>query len=123
MLQVHPCRIAIKMIAAIITQELAIYIGKSRNNVMFKGSAGGLISPNRIIKLIPKPDYIKIQITFGRYCHLYEGATNNMQVRTVRAITLRPSNKQGGYYFMSLELGQRAHGHQWYTLPKIDELI
>ncbi|GFH62209.1 hypothetical protein CTEN210_18685 [Chaetoceros tenuissimus] len=49
------------------------------------------------------------KLSFGTYCEVKVPATNNAQVlRTVGAIALRPSNEQGGYFFMSLETGATA---------------
>ena len=54
-------------------------------------------------------DYKNINITFGEYAQVYIGTTNSNKQRTVEAITLRPSNKQGGYYFMSLSTVKHLH--------------
>lgn len=64
------------------------------------------------------------KLSFGSYCEVKCPTTNDAQtLRTVSAIALRPSNEQGGYYFMSLETGRRIHGYIWTELPISDHII
>ena len=53
--------------------------------------------------------YNKLNITFGAYAQVYIGTTNSTKQRTVEAISPRPENKQGGYYFMSLSNVKHLH--------------
>ncbi|GFH61250.1 hypothetical protein CTEN210_17726 [Chaetoceros tenuissimus] len=64
------------------------------------------------------------KLSFGTYCEVKVPTTNNAQIlRTVSAIALRPSNEQGGYFFMSLETGKRLHAFIWTELPISDQII
>ena len=59
------------------------------------------------------PNMDSKRIIFGSYAVSYKGTKNNMSGRGIPAITLRESNDAGGYYFMSLETGERLHCHIW----------
>ena len=49
-----------------------------------------------------KFDFVKKRIEFGAYAIVYIVTHNNMKKRSVPAITLKESNEEGGYFFMSL---------------------
>ena len=57
-------------------------------------------SPNAIILGTPRLDYKSIKIVFGSYAQEYATINNSMEPRTKGAITLKPLNDQGAYYFM-----------------------
>ena len=38
-------------------------------------------------------------------------------------VGLNPSNKKGGYYFMSIRTGRKLHGFVWKELPITEEVI
>ena len=95
-----------------------------------KGSKlSSTISPATIVEGRRKPDFSYKRISFGSYAVAYKGTKNNMTGRGIPAIALRESNDAGGYYFMSLETGERLHCHIWteepiddYIINRVDEL-
>ena len=56
-------------------------------------------------------EHNKLKITLGEYAQVYIGTTNITKQITVGATELRPSNEQGGNYFMSLATGKHIHTH------------
>ena len=55
---------------------------------------------------------------YGEYVQPHEQTTKTMKVRTVGALTLRPSgNAQGTFYYLSHESGRRLHRRRCTTLP------
>ena len=54
---------------------------------------------------------------------VYTGTSNNMKSRSVPGIALKPSNNDGGQYFMSLYTGKRVHSYIWEELPIEDGVI
>ena len=81
------------------------------------------MSPAAIVLGSPKPDYTKLKITFGAYAQVYDSTTNTTKSRSIGAVALKPSNKRGSYYFMSLSTGKRIHCYQWTELPIPDYVI
>ena len=63
------------------------------------------------------------QLEFGQYVQTHEKSDNTMRPRTTGAISLRPSNDQGGYFFMSLLSGRRIHKNHWTPLTMPAEVI
>ena len=57
------------------------------------------------------------------YVQLYRSTDNTPKSRSVGAIALIPSNKQGGYWFMSLKTGHKLHGYHWVEFPISDNVI
>ena len=62
------------------------------------------------------PNVKHLQLDFGQNCQVYENTKNDMTFRSVGAITFRPKNEMGSYYFMSLRSGRRIHSNQWTVL-------
>ena len=81
------------------------------------------ISPSTLVTGSPQPDFNKRRIPFGSYVMAYKGTQNNMSARAVPAIALRESNEFGGFYFMSLDTGNRFHSRKWDTLPISSQAI
>ena len=81
------------------------------------------LSPSAIVLGIPKPDCAKLKISFGSYAQVFDSTDNTMHKRSIPAIALKPSNNQGGYYFMSLNTGRQIHSYQWTELPVTDHVI
>ena len=54
---------------------------------------------------------------------MFCGTYNTNKERRTSAICLRPSNSQGGYYFMSLETGKRIQGYKFTELAMPDYVI
>ena len=59
------------------------------------------MSPETIVAGASKPDFNRKGIPFGGYTMVYIGTENNMNSRTVPAISLNESNDVNGQYFMS----------------------
>ena len=53
---------------------------------------------------------------------IYTGTDNNINSRTVPAISLKESKDMNGQYFMSLNTGKKIHSKHWDQIP-IDELV
>ena len=81
------------------------------------------IGPATIIEGKRKPDFSYKRISFGSYAIVYRGTKNNMTGRGIPAIALKESNNAGGYYFMSLETGEKLHCHRWSEEPIDDYII
>ena len=65
------------------------------------GISSNLI-PAAIILGSPNTYYNKLKITFGANAQVYICTNKSTEYRTVGAISTRPENERGGYYFMSL---------------------
>lgn len=81
------------------------------------------LSLSAIVLGIPKPDCSKLKISFASYAQVFDSSDNTMYKRSIPAIALRPSNNQGGYYFMSLNTGRQIHSYQWIELPIMEHVI
>ena len=53
---------------------------------------------------------------------VYTGTENNMNSRTVPAISLKESNDMNGQYAMSLITGKISHSKHWDQIP-IDDFV
>ena len=87
-----------------------------------KGGISEEMNPETIVTGASKPDFHRKRIHFGGYSMVYTGTENNMNSRTVPAISLKESNDTNGKYFMSLNTGKRIHNKNWDQLP-IDEFV
>ena len=54
---------------------------------------------------------------------VYTGTRNSMKSRSVPGVSLKPSNNDGGKYFMSLYAGKRVHSYIWEEFPIDDGVI
>ena len=81
------------------------------------------LSPSAIVLGLPKPDCAKLKISFGSYAQVFDSTDNTMHKRSIPAIALKPSNNQGGYYFMSLNTGRQINSYQWTELPITEQVI
>ena len=93
------------------------------NMLPSKNGISSNLSPAAIILGSPNPDYNKLKITFGAYAQVYIGTTNSTKQITVMAISLRPENEGGGYYFMSLATRKQLHAFIWTELLINDQVI
>ena len=75
------------------------------------------IGPAGMILGTPKPNYANLKLGFGQYCQIHLGTTNTQQSRSIGAISLRPKNQSGSYYFMSLETGRQVQVHSNNYIP------
>ena len=107
-------------------QSAAISPSLYRNAFPNKNNLSTDISPRTIVtgrgKLNAKNE---LKVAWGRYCEVYaNGAkTNDAGTRTIAAISLHPSNHNGGYYFMNLDMGGLIRGNQWTELPMTNKII
>ena len=81
------------------------------------------LSPGSIVLGRGKVDGNNLRATFGRYYEVFSGTDNTNKERRISAICLRPSNSQGGYYFMNIETGKRIHGYNFTELAMPDYIL
>ncbi len=93
------------------------------NDFSTKNGISREISPAAIVLGRQKLNCSNRKLSFGAYCEVYVGTTNDGTPRSVSTIGLRPSNERGGYYFMSLDTGRRLHAHIWNELPISERII
>ena len=93
------------------------------NDFPSKESLSQTMSPAAIVEGVPKPDMKYKRISFGSYALVWVRTTNTMKRRAIPSITLKSSNRCGGYYFMSLNTGRRLHSYHWTQLPIPDDVI
>ena len=86
------------------------------------GISSNLI-PAAIILGSPNPYYNELKIIFVAYVQVCIGNTNSTKYIKLGTISLRPSNEQGGYYFMYLATGKYLHLYIWTELPINDQLL
>ena len=75
------------------------------------------LTPTVIILWSPNTYHNKPKITFGAYANVYIGNTNSKKRRTLEDIAIRPSNNCGGYYFISLAIGENINALSCTKLP------
>ena len=93
------------------------------NNFPAKNGISQTLSPAAIVLGRNKPNASHLTATFGRYYEVFCGSDNTTKERRISAICLRPSNDQGGYYFMNLQTGKRIHGYNFTELAMPDHVI
>ena len=81
------------------------------------------VSPSTLVTGSPQPNFNKKRVPFGSYVMAYKGTKNDMSARAIPAIALRESNDFGGFYFLSLETGNRFHSKKWDVLPISSQTI
>ena len=86
------------------------------NAYPYKHGISNKYSPAAIMQGKGPVDVSTLRVTFGAYCEVYNGTDNMNKERKVSCIALRPCNRKGGYYFLSLETGRKIHGHDWTEL-------
>ena len=104
-------------IPKIMTQELICGIINIMNSFPSQTGISKTISPGTIVDGRSKMTINKKMISYGSYAYVYIDSNNNMNSRSVPAIALRPSNNNGGYYFLNLETNRRIHSYVWNQLP------
>ena len=67
----------------------------------------------------------ELKLQWGSYCEVHEhnNATNDERPRTIPAISLHPSNRNGGYFFMSLLTGEILNRRQWTELVVTQNIV
>ena len=81
------------------------------------------ISPATVILGKPNPYLSKPKIYFGAYALAYTKTNNYMTTRGVPDIAPQESNRQGGFYFMSLHSVKQIHSFNWKELPIYYDVI
>ena len=93
------------------------------NNFPSKNGISTTLSPANIVLGRNKIDANNLTATFGRYYEVFCGTDNTNKERRISAICLRPSNEQGGYYFMNVNTGKRIHGYNFTELAMPNHII
>ena len=112
-----------KQVPKLVIDENLVDIVKWLNHYIRKNGISKNMSPGTIVRGNGPVDMGTLKASFLDYCIVYRTTTNDKTPRAARAIALRPSNNQGGYYFMSLKTGKRIHGFQWTKLAITQEVI
>ena len=93
------------------------------NAFLSNNGVSNTIGPTGIVIGRPQP-YSNIKmIAFGAYSTAYTKTKNDMKLRGLPEIGLKPSNDQGGKYFISLLTGKHINAYHWEEFPKNDEVI
>ena len=71
------------------------------------------------------PSFHDFKLEFGAYAQVSElpEPSNSEDTRTIGAISLGPSNDEGGWHFLSLLSGKRITRYIWKALPLPKEVI
>ncbi|GFH56607.1 hypothetical protein CTEN210_13083 [Chaetoceros tenuissimus] len=112
-----------KQVPKLVIDEILVDIIKWLNHYVRKNGISKNMSPGTIVRGNGPVDMGTLKASFLNYCIVYRTMTNEKTPRAARAIALRPSNNQGGYYFMSLKTGNRIHGFKWTRLATTQEVI
>ena len=83
----------------------------------FFPSISDTMGPAMLVEGKHKIDFGNKRIEFGAYSMVYVETHNNMKKGAFQQIALKPSNEEGGYFFMSLYSGKRLHGYVWDEIP------
>ena len=104
--------------------ELAKFVVFWLNSFPHPGGISQDLSP-RYLVTGEQIDYNKhCKYEFGQYVQCHEPHNNTMQARTIGAIALRPTgNRQGSYYFLSLESGRIIVRNHVTPLPMPSDVI
>ena len=112
-----------KRVPKLMVDECLVMVTTCLNDFPHKNGISQTLSPAGIVLGRAPIDGNNLKATFGRYYEVYCGTDNTNKERRVSAICLRPSNSQGGYYFMSLDTGKRIHGYRFTELSMPDHVI
>jgi hypothetical protein len=112
-----------KKVPKLMIDECLIMVISCLNDFPAKDGISDTLSPASIVLGRGQLDGNHFKATFGRYYEVYCGTDNTNKERRVSAICLRPSNSQGGYFFMSLETGRKIHGYRFTELAMPDHII
>ena len=94
-----------------------------RNMFALKGGVSKTQSPSEIILNCKLNFNARGKVEFGEYVQTHKDQGNKMQSRTVGVIATRPSNDEGGYYFVSLSTGKRIICRSWTRMSMPTEVI
>ena len=118
-MSLHDSQKFTKLMTISLVQDMITFLNmlRSRNGILIN------LSPEATILGYPNTEYNKLKIIFGVYAQVYICTTNSTKEMSVGAITLRPPNERGGYYFMSLTTGKQLHAFICTELPINHKLI
>ena len=105
-----------KKVPKLMIDECLTMVTTCLNDFPSKNGISTTMSPASIVLGRGKIDGNNLKATFGRYYEVYCGTDNTNKERRTSAICLRPSNSQGGYYFMNLHTGKKIHGYRFTEL-------
>ena len=112
-----------RRLTKLMTKELIFGIVTALNTFANENDINSCVSPGMIIDGRGKPDMNVKRISFGAFAYVYTETSNTMAKRSVPAIALRPSNENGGHYFMNVETGKRLNSFVWKEVPIPDSVI
>ena len=112
-----------KRVPKIMVDDCITMVTTCTNDFPNKNGISDTMSPASIVLGRGKIDGNNLKATFGRYYEVYCGTDNTNKERRTSAICLRPSNSQGGYYFMNIETGKRIHGYRFTELSMPQHII
>ena len=100
-------------------KEMIEYQVSMRNKFPTQNGISKTMSPLSIITGTPNPSYSEFKVKFGQYAQVHDHPqrTNDMRARTSPAIALRASSSQNGWFFMSLDTGEKILRYKWTELP------
>ena len=107
----------------LMVDECLIMVISCLNDFPSKNGISQTLSPASIVLGRDQMNGKHLKATFGRYYEVYCGTDNTNRERRTSAICLRPSNSQGGYYFLSLETGKKIHGYKFTELAMPNNVI
>jgi len=104
-----------KRVPKIMVDDCITMVTTCTNDFPNKNGISDTMSPASIVLVgHGKIDGNNLKATFRRYYKVYCSTADNTKQnkeRRTSAICLRPSNSQGGYYFMNFETGKMIHGY------------
>jgi hypothetical protein len=112
-----------KKVPKIMVDECLTMVTSCTNDFPNKNAISNTMSPASIVLGRGKIDGNNLKATFGKYYEVHCGTDNTNKERRTSAICLRPSNSQGGYYFMSIRTGRRIHGYRFTELSMPQHII
>ena len=112
-----------KKVPKIMVDECLTMVTSCTNDFPNKNGISNTMSPASIVLGRGKIDGNNLKATFGKYYEVHCGTDNTNKERRTSAICLRPSNSQGGYYFMSIRTGRRIHGYRFTELSMPQHII
>jgi len=112
-----------KKVPKIMIDECVCLVATCLNDFPSKKGISKTLSPGTIVLGRDQVDGNHLKGVYGRYYEVYIGTDNTNKQRRASCICLRPSNSQGGYYFMNLETGKRIHGYRFTELAMSNHII
>jgi hypothetical protein len=112
-----------KKVPKLMIDECLTMVTTCLNDFPSKNGISTTMSPASIVLGRGKTDGNNLKATFGRYYEVYCGTDNTNKERRTSALCLRPSNSQGGYFFMNIETGKKIHGYRFTELSMPQHII